>query len=84
MNRKQKTIKVKKERIEYWIEKGTIGCPVKPAGDVKCCITKKMFLNYLKNACVPTTMCEIAMYDNFEDLQKIFIDQTFGHYTYRE
>ena len=84
MTKRQTTIKVKKERIEYWIEKGSISCPVKPQGDVKVAVTKKMFWNYLKNPCVPTTMSEIAMYDNFDDLQKMFVDQTFGHYTYRE
>ena len=62
----QKTFKVKKEQIENYIEGGTIVSPVQPQGDVNILVTRKNFLQYMKNPQYPTCMLEIAMYDNWD------------------
>ena len=63
---KQKTFNVKKEQIENYIEGGTMIVPVRPAGDVKVLVTKEQFTQYMRNPQYPTSMLEIAMYDNWD------------------
>jgi hypothetical protein len=69
-------VKVSKVQFDYWYEKGSLGEAVRMVGDVDVCVTKKNWEDFCqwkdRFGYHPTKILEIAMYENYMDIQKKF------------
>lgn len=74
-------VKVSKVQFDYWYEKGSLGEVVKLVGDVSVLVQKKDWENYRGNVetfvitnpnYFPTKMLEIAIHENYIELQEKF------------
>ena len=74
-------VKVSKIQFDYWYEKGSLGEAVKLIGDVSVLVQKKDWEDYRGNVetfvitdsnYFPTKMIEIAIHENYMELQGVF------------
>jgi len=74
-------VKVSKVQFDYWYEKGSLGEVVKLVGDVSVLVQKKDWEEYRGNVetfvitdanYFPTKMIEIAIHENYIELQEKF------------
>ena len=74
-------VKVTKAQFDYWNEKGSLVNAVKLKGNVEVCVTRKDWENYRDHVSgfivtdintYPTKVLEIAIHENYMDIQDQF------------
>jgi len=77
-------VKVTKTQFDYWYGKGSLGEAVRLVGDVSVLVQKKDWEDYRGDVetfivtdinCFPTKVLEIAIHENYMELQEAFDEQ---------